>query len=467
MSMIQLQGLGLAFPHKICFSAFNATVEWGQRIAIVGDNGSGKSSLLKLIGGLLDPAEGSVRASPGLGIGYLAQVQHGDQQLSGGQRVNRALSAALASATDLLLLDEPTNHLDADNKRSLARMLKAFYGAVILVTHDEALMDQVCDTIWSIRSGTIEVFTGKYSDYLAERQRQHASLEKQLSAIALAKQNTHQALMQEQERASRARERGVKNIENRRWPTVKSPTKLGRGNTTAGRKQADIKEHKLQLLEQMEALRTDPVIVPRFHLDAAPSSRHTVLQISNGAAGYAQPVLQGIHLHLERGERLVLQGANGSGKSTLAQAIMGAAEVTRSGDWFTPPRDEIGYLDQHYANIDPDHTVLQALQSVVPTWDATALRGHLSDFLFRHNDLVHARVAVLSGGERARLSLACIAAKPPTLLILDEITNNLDMRMRQHVIEVVRAYPGALVLISHDENFLRQIGVHQTFQLAG
>ena len=217
----------------------------------------------------------------------------------------------------------------------------------------------------------------------------------------------------------------------------------------------------------MGALRTDPIIVPRFHLSAASKSRHTVLQISNGSVGYAQPVLQNIHLSFSNGEKLVVKRANGSGKSTLALAIMGAPEVMRSGDWIAPQADDIGYLDQHYANIDPDHSVLHALQRVVPEWDQTALRNHLSDFLFRHNDVVQTPVSMLSGGERARLSLACIAAKTPQLLILDEITNNLDMRVRNHVIEVLRLYPGALLLISHDETFLQQLNIDQVYQLQG
>jgi len=466
MTMIQLQGLGLSFPHKTCFSDFNGSIEWGQRIAIVGDNGSGKSSLLRILNGQLVPNEGAICTSAQIGIGYLEQVLD-DEQFSGGERVNRALSVALAQATDLLLLDEPTNHLDTDNRRSLSRMLQNYRGSIVLVTHDEALMNQVCDTIWHVGEDKITVFQGRYADYLAEQQLQRELLEKKLATIKRAQQDTHDALMKEQERASHAKKRGEINIKNRKWATIKSPTKLGRGNTTSGRKQSEISEQRRDLIAQLDQLPSMELIVPRFHLDSQ-KTKQTVMQITNGTISYADrttPLLENINLSVLQGERLALVGANGSGKSTLARAIARHPNIIQSGDWILPSPQYIGYLDQHYANLKPQETVLQALSNVVTHWTQRELRRHLSDFLFRQNDVVQNRVSTLSGGEKARLSLACIAACPPQLLILDELTNNLDRRMRQHMIEIMRNYPGALLLISHDEDFLEQISNVQRYIL--
>ena len=465
MPMIQLQGLGLAYPHLPCFAGFTASIEWGQRIAIVGDNGAGKSSLLKLLHGSLLPSEGHIRTDTALGIGYVAQVLDADTPLSGGQRVNQALSRALADATELLLLDEPTNHLDADNRRSLMRMLRAYTGAIVLVTHDEALMERVCDTIWHIGQGGIDVFSGRYADYLAEREIQRNAVNRELDATRRAKQDAHEALMQEQVRASHARERGIKSIQNRKWATIKSPTKLARGSVSSGQTQADIRAQQQALTARMAALRPAEVITPRFHLPASVQPGRVVVQVNNGAVGYGVAWVRDIHLALNHGERLVLCGKNGSGKSTLARATHGDTSLRQGGDWFTPPVQESGYLDQHYADLDPHHTVLQSLANSVPTWTEPALRRHLNDFLFRRSSALDTPVSALSGGEKARLSLARIAARTPRLLILDELTNNLDRRLRQHVTEVIQTYPGTLLLISHDEDFLAEIGVSDRMHL--
>jgi ATPase subunit of ABC transporter with duplicated ATPase domains len=469
MSMIQLQGVCLAFPHKTCFSNFDGHIDWGQRIAIVGDNGSGKSSLLRLLHGGQTPQAGLVRRPVDLRIGHVPQVLAAQHGLSGGQQLNQALSQALAGQPDLLLLDEPTNHLDADNRRSLCRMLRHFYGAIVLVSHDVALVDEICDTVWLLERGELQVHSGRYTDLCAERAQQRERIERQVDEVKRARTAAHDARMQEQQRASKARARGERAIAEHKWPTVKSMTKLGRGNETAGRRQAALVERQQDLGRQLEALRQPPALVPRFNLTPATQAQGVVVQISGGEAGYAQQrVVTGIHLKLSTGERLALTGRNGCGKSTLAMAIAGRAPAERlAGTWITPDGGEIGYLDQHYAVLQTGMTVLQTLRQVAPAWSEQQLRHRLSDFLFCSDAAVQADVATLSGGERARLALACIAARPPRLLLLDEVSNNLDLTARQHVIEVLRAYPGTMLLISHDAAFLQDLGEVECYPLTG
>lgn len=459
MSMIQWQGLGLVLPHKTCFSEFSGQLDWGCRIAIVGDNGSGKSSLLRLFAGLQSPSEGKVQIEPFLRLGHVPQVLEGDQTLSGGQRVNQALSQALAAQPDLLLLDEPSNHLDADNRRAMLRMLQHFHGALLLVTHDESWMNQLCDTLWIVADGQVQVFHGRYQDYLAERAGRHAALQRQRALLRREQQAAHQRLMQEQQRASHARQRGEKAIRERRWATVKSATKLGRGNTTAVDHRADMLTRQQALGDELARLSPGEEISPAFFLP--PQARHAhgpVLQVSDGWIGHERVIAGPLHLVVQPGERWLLVGANGSGKSTLARALLGDTALRLGGQWLTPPRQEIGYLDQHYANLPVEQTVLATLQQTVPDWSASALRHHLSRFLFRSDGAVQTLVRCLSGGECARLSLACLAARPPQLLILDEISNNLDGRARQHVATILRDYPGTLLLISHDEALVQQLG---------
>jgi ATPase subunit of ABC transporter with duplicated ATPase domains len=154
--------------------------------------------------------------------------------------------------------------------------------------------------------------------------------------------------------------------------------------------------------------------------------------------------------------RLAITGDNGSGKSTLIKAIMGDPHVWRKGKWFVPRPEDIGYLDQHYRTMEGE-TVLDCMITRVPTWAHADIRKHLNDFLFRKNEEVNAKISTSSGGEKARLSLALISAKTPQLLILDEVTNNLDIETRDHVLQILQAYPGAMILVSHDQDFLEKL----------
>ncbi|TDR82950.1 ABC-F family ATP-binding cassette domain-containing protein [Paludibacterium purpuratum] len=458
MSMLQWQGLCLAFPHKTCFSDFTGSLDWGQRIAIVGDNGCGKSSLLRVLAGLQTPSEGHIEREADLRIGYVAQVLDGDAALSGGQRVNQALSRALAGYPDLLLLDEPSNHLDADNRRAMLRMLRHYTGTLVLVTHDSEWMDRLCDRVWIVEDERVEAFGGRYRDYLDERAAQHAALLRSREQLRRDRQATHERLMKEQERASHARQRGETAIRERRWATVKSAAKLGRGNTTAGDNRAELRARREDIQHELARLSPGASVDPAFFLPAGGQrGRGPVVQISDGQFGYGVALAAPIHWVIEAGERWQIAGANGCGKSTLARALAGELALRLGGGWLTPPSMDIGYLDQHYANLPAGRTVLDALRDHAPDWTISALRHHLSRFLFRHDAALDAPVETLSGGERARLSLACIAARTPRLLILDEVSNNLDARSRQQVAEILCAYPGTLLLISHDETLLQQL----------
>ena len=145
----------------------------------------------------------------------------------------------------------------------------------------------------------------------------------------------------------------------------------------------------------------------------------------------------------------------------MIKAILDNESVIKSGNWHTPKVSDIGYLDQHYGTLSAEKTVLETIAELVPTWTHIEVRRHLNDFLFRKNEEVNALVRTLSGGEKARLSLAQIAAKTPKLLILDEITNNLDLETKEHVTQVLKAYPGAMIVISHEADFLEEIGINE------
>lgn len=463
---IQFQGLSLSFPHKICFADFSGQVTYGSRIAMIGRNGSGKSTLLKWFAGLIEPSEGDIKSPKECRVGYVPQIIDAFDSFSGGQRFNKALTEALSLNPDILMLDEPTNHLDCNNRRALIRMLRAFEGTLIMVTHDVELLDATVETIWHIDNGRVAVFSGCYDDYQRETRIQRAAIADKLADLNRQKEQAHHALMKEQARAKSSRIRGEKHIQQRKWPTVVSDTKARNAQETSGRKKSAINHKKQELMERLMECRVPEIIQPKFLLNGIESNQ-TLVTISEGCVGYEEniPILQNLSFSIKSRERIAIQGSNGSGKSTLVKAILGDSSIIKQGDWILPRSQEIGYLDQHYGTLSQDLTVLDTLSVLLRESSYLDIRKYLNDFLFRKNEEVAAMVSTLSGGEKARLSLAQIAAITPKLLILDEMTNNLDLETREHVIQILQNYPGAMLVISHDADFLTAIGVTNWYDL--
>lgn len=565
LKTIFLKDISLSFSNKSCFEDFSSQVYPGSRIAIIGRNGSGKSSLLNILRGKLSPSGGDITIPDDVSIGYVEQTIHDFNDLSGGQRFNKRLSEALAQFPDLLLLDEPTNHLDKDNRKSLMQMLRRYQGTLIVVSHDTELLRNCIDTLWHIEpayatnlpscqsfgsargfgghgNNRIHEFTGSYDDYMREIKQKRASIEKELASLKRDKKDTHNALMKEQKRAAKSTAKGQKSIDQRKWPTVVSKAKALRAQATSGKKKSAIDKKKQKLTDQLSDLRLPEIILPKFSLMPESISSGNLLSISNASIGYAtdtpiqfqdmdsetrikEPqctivhedsespqdskthslkgggckiILKNISLAVGGKERIAICGKNASGKSTLLKAILGKDEIFKTGDWYfrwkytaqksRVARSEasdvyydtratndaanldlsavyIGYLDQHYSNLKPELSVIQHIQELRPDWTEIETRRHLGDFLFRKNEEVMQLCANLSGGEKARLSLGMIAAKTPRLLILDEITNNLDLETKEHVIQVLKAYPGAMIIVSHEEDFLEAIDIDRIYKI--
>jgi ATPase subunit of ABC transporter with duplicated ATPase domains len=461
---LRIEKLALSFPGKELFEDFSAVVQPGARISVIGRNGSGKSCILKLIAGLMEPCEGRIIKDKDAVVAFVPQtiVAYGD--LSGGQRFNKALTAALAQNPDILLLDEPSNHLDRKNRASLMLMLKHYPGTVIMVSHDGELLKGCAATLWDIDGGGVNIFNGGFDNYLAQRRLMRASLEAEINALDKEMGAAHKALMREQQRAKNSRVYGKKSAEAGRWAPIIAGGMKRRAQITAGAKKHDIAQKRREIGARLASLRLPEIIKPKFSITAAEAGEGAAVLITNGACGYGgKIVLKDINFSLGGRERCALEGANASGKTTFLRAVMGEEVVTRTGDWLAPKPGDIGYLDQHYGNLDLSKTVLQSVKDALPGATYAELRDFLNDFLFRSNEEISAPVAVISGGERARLSLALIAAKPPKLLILDEVTNNIDYETRRHIVEVIKAYPAALIAVSHEHGFLEEIETTKTF----
>jgi len=465
---IRIEHLSFSLPHQCCFDDFNTTLYYGDRIALMGKNGSGKSSLLRLLEGSLEPSSGGVIFPTDMVLSHVPQIIESFNTLSGGQRFQKALTMALSKKPNILLLDEPTNHLDREHREKLLRLLKSYHGTLLIASHDVFLLKEISHILWHIDHGKIHTFHGNYSDYKIHQSTQRDQLEKTLKTLSKEKKEIHHALMKEQKRASHSRAQGAKHIEHRKWPTVVSTAKALRAQETSGKKKASIEMKKKKTLEELSHLKKPEKIIPQFSLSSHFLSKNTlVVHIADGEIGYhSNPsLLSKIHLSMYAQDRLLLSGKNGAGKSTLVKALMNDSQVLKTGTWEMPKSHEIGYMDQHYQQLPLEKTVFEYLAEAVPTWINHEIRQHLNNFLFRKNEEVFMKIAHLSGGEKARLSLAFIAACPPKLLILDEITHHLDLETQEHVKEVLNAYPGAFILISHEENFFHSIKGIKEYQI--
>jgi ATPase subunit of ABC transporter with duplicated ATPase domains len=462
---IQIKNLSLFFAQKICFENFTAQINYGNRIAIIGQNGSGKSTLLKILYGIFETTNGEVKIPDEVIFGYVPQVIQDFDSLSGGERLNTALTQALSLSPNVLLLDEPTNHLDRQNRKGLMKIIESYSGTLVIVSHDTELLRDITHTLWHIDNKIIKIFSGNYDDYIFERCSKRAEIAKKISLLNRQKKDTHYDLMKEQQRAAKSKTKGEKNIEKRKWPTIVSKSKALRAEQTSGRKKSAIEDKKQHLKNQLADLNLPKILIPNFSLNSAEIGNRNLLSINEASVGYQNkaPIINKINLCLSSTDRIAIAGNNGAGKSTMIKAVLGNPEIIRNGYWHIPKQEDIGYLDQHYNTLSDDKSVFESISELVPYWSNLDIRSHLSHFLFRKNEEVNALVSQLSGGEKSRLSLAQIGAKTPRLLILDEITNNLDLETQEHVIEVLYSYPGAIIVISHDEDFLRKINVKDTY----
>lgn len=493
--MLRLLNLALMRGTRLLYAHANLIASPGERIGLVGPNGCGKSTLFAAILGDLAPEDGELETPPHERIAHVAQSftvediscidcvlsghaplmnakaaleraeASGDEMalaaahselaevnegavvaqakailaglgfaeadscrkvhdFSGGWRNRIQLARALMRPADLLLLDEPTNHLDIDSLIWLENWLRRVEATVIIISHDREFLDRAVNTIWSIEDGTICRYAGNYSQF------ELARIEK----------------LRAQESARRAYETQAAHLT--------SFIERFRAKATKARQaQSRIKMlEKLQAVEPVRAKREwrfnflKPLRLPEHLVDG-----------ENLKIGYGDKVvLSGVSFSIRSGERIGILGVNGAGKSTLVKAIVG--ELTpMSGELRRGQGLEIGYFAQHQLDqLRMDETPLEHLRHLAPDAREQELRDFLGTYRFS-GDFAEAKVAPMSGGEKARLALALIAWKKPNLLVLDEPTNHLDMETREALTMALSTYEGAVLLVSHDRHLLRAV----------
>jgi ATP-binding cassette subfamily F protein uup len=476
--IIALKGATITFGQRALFTGLDIGVARGERACLVGRNGTGKSTLLKAMAGLVDLDAGERFVQPGIRVSYLAQetpasgdttvAQHVEAgapdaptheveeilsrlqldgtrllaSLSGGEARRASLARALAGAPDALLLDEPTNHLDLPTIEWLERYLATFTGAVLLISHDRAFLTRVTDRTFWLDRGNLRVLDKGYGSFEA----------------------WSDAILEEEEKL-------LAKLEKR----IESETEwLGR-SITARRKRNE--GRKRRLLE-MRAARANWVgAAGRAKLAAATEESRSRLIIEAegltktfiGADGTPRVMVKDFSTRIMRGDRIGIIGPNGAGKTTLVRLLTGQLEpdagTVRIAKTVNP-----AYFDQRRASLDPTKTLWNTL--VPDGGDHVLVQGrprhvvaYLRDFLFDERQ-AKTLVGSLSGGERNRLLLARTLAQPSNLLVLDEPTNDLDVDTLDLLQEVLDDYEGTLLLVSHDRDFLDRL-VNGTFVLLG
>src|SRR5688572_4804064 len=356
----------------------------------------------------------------GLGFDEPAQARH-VAQFSGGWRMRLNLARALMCRADLLLLDEPTNHLDLDAVLWLEDWLRAFPGAVILITHDREFLDAIAESIVHVDSLRLNTYSGNYTAFEAQR------------AARLAQQ---QAAFEKQQRAVQHLEAFITRF---------------RAKATKAR-QAQSRIRALEKLERIAAAHVDSPFSFEFRSPA--EKPRQLFRLEEAAVGYGdRAVLSEVEWSVLPGDAIGLLGPNGAGKSTLLKSIVGELPIL-SGELHRAQGLRVGYFAQHQVDqLRLDETALWHLARIAPEEREQALRNFLGGFDFR-GDQVMQRVAGFSGGEKARLALALIVWQRPNLLLLDEPTNHLDLEMRESLAQALTDFEGGLIVVAHDRHLL-------------
>jgi ATP-binding cassette subfamily F protein uup len=460
--LIQLSDISLTFGGTALLDGVELSVSSGERVCLVGRNGSGKSSLLKIAAGLIEPDRGTRFVQPDATIRYLPQepdlsmhrttlayVQAGlgpgddphqarfhlqqlglggdedPARLSGGEARRAALARVLAPAPDILLLDEPTNHLDLTTIEWLERELAQRRTALVLISHDRRFLETLSrSTIWLDRGKTrrIELGFGAFEAWRDE-------------ALAQEERDQHKL--------------GRKIEAEQHW--------LRYGVT--GRRKRNVRRLS-ELNKLRQARREYRGAAGKAVIDAAQAEKSGALVIEAdriGKAFGARPIIVDFSIRVMRGDRIGIVGPNGTGKTTLINVLSGAL-APDSGQLRLGANVQMATLDQGREELEPSWSVAEALtggrgDTLIIRGQSRHVVGYMRDFLFAPEQ-VRTPLGVLSGGERGRLMLARALAKPSNLLVLDEPTNDLDLETLDVLEEMIGDYGGTVILISHDRDFL-------------
>jgi ATPase subunit of ABC transporter with duplicated ATPase domains len=430
--------------------------------------GDSSDAVFSAIGDDWDVEERSRVELARLGLGGVA-LDRRLGTLSGGEVVSLGLAAQLLRRPDVLLLDEPTNNLDLEARHRLYDALDTFNGSLLLVSHDRVLLDRM-DRIAELRGSEMLLYGGDFTAYQAAVQDAQLLAESNVRNAEQQLKREKRQMQQARERAARRSSTAVRNLKDAGLPKIVAGKLKRDAQESAGRadevhaRRVDDARTRLDGAESL--LRNDDELVLDLPDTDVPAGRTLFdgdcLRVNH--AGRELFSGNGISLTIRGPERIALTGANGAGKSTLLRLIAGA----QTPDTGTADRADgrIAYLSQRLDLLDPNRTVAENLAAAAPSLSHTRRMHLLAQFLFR-GDRIALPVSALSGGELLRATLACVlyAEPAPQLLLLDEPTNNLDLASVGQLESALRAYRGAVVIVSHDQRFLDEVGIRRRLHI--
>ena len=465
--LLLLQDIALTFGGTPLLTSAELSVSPRERVCVVGRNGSGKSTLLKIAAGMVKADSGTTFLQPGTTVRYLprapdlsgyattldfvaAGLNAGDDvhrakaalealglagnevpaRLSGGESRRAALAQVLAPEPDILLLDEPTNHLDIAAIEALEAALKALRSAIVLISHDRRFLENLSRaTVWLDRGETRRLDDG-FAGFEAWR-------DQVLEEEELARHKLDRKIVNEEHwlryGVSARRKRNQKRLGD--LHTLRAERKEARANRAQGDVNLAVQDARL--------------------------SGKLVVEAKGISKSYGErPIVADFSIRIERSDRVGIVGENGAGKTTLINMLTGAL-TPDAGEVKLGANLELATLDQRRESLSPEATVSQVLtdgrgDTLIIGGEARHVIGYMKDFLFRPEQ-ARTPVKALSGGERGRLMLARALAKPSNVLVLDEPTNDLDLETLDLLQEMLSAYPGTLILVSHDRDFLDRV----------